>query len=99
MPTQTTVIFSLLGTVFGGVGMKLIDRFFARGEKKVDDAAKLRKELWDELNSLREEVRNMRKELDGWKEKYFLVLADNAVLRQREADHNESHAPTILLPE
>jgi chromosome segregation ATPase len=73
-------VFGVIGTVLGGIGVELLRRLAARSEKKMDDAAKIRQELWAELAVVRDEVSDLRTELDEWKEKYFKLYAENTQL-------------------
>lgn len=72
---------ALVATLFGGAGLKAIESFLSRGQKRVDTATALREELRKEGESLkkeaatlREEIRSVEKELDSWKEKYFGLM-------------------------
>jgi GrpB-like predicted nucleotidyltransferase (UPF0157 family) len=71
-----TAWIALIGTLFGGVVLKIVESVLARGSKKSDTATAMRDELRKESTSLREELRAVEKELDAWKEKYFLLLQD-----------------------
>lgn len=71
-----TAWIALIGTVFGGAGLKLMESFLARGSKKVDTATAMREELRKESAALKEELRVVEKELDQWKEKYFTLMAE-----------------------
>lgn len=78
-----TAILALLGTIFAGVGLEVIKNWFTRGQKKIDAATEMRQELRKEAEdlkadaaALREEIRKVEKELDAWKEKYFLLLQE-----------------------
>jgi hypothetical protein len=46
----------------------------AHGQVRQDAATALREELRKESTSLREEMRLIEKELDQWKEKYFILM-------------------------
>lgn len=71
-----TAWIALIGTLFGGVVLKAVEGILARGSKKTDTATAMRDELRKESVSLREELRVVEKELDAWKEKYFLLLQE-----------------------
>ena len=77
-----TAILALLGTIFAGVGLEVVKNWFTRGQK-IDAATEIRQELRKEAEdlkadaaALREEIRKVEKELDAWKEKYFLLLQE-----------------------
>lgn len=71
-----TAWIALIGTVFGGAGLKLIESVLSRGQGKIDTATAMREELRKESVALREELRTVEKDLDAWKEKYFLLLQE-----------------------
>lgn len=71
-----TAWIALIGTLFGGVVLKLIEAILARGGQKEDAATSMREELRKDSTELRAEIRAVEKELDQWKEKYFLLLQD-----------------------
>lgn len=81
-----TAWIALIGTVFGGAGLKLIESFLARGQGKSDAAAAMRDELRKESTTLREELRVVEKDLDAWKEKYFLLLQEYLELKSQIAN-------------
>jgi hypothetical protein len=78
---EVGAVYGLIGTLIGGVGVKFLERVFARGDRKLDDATAIRKELWEELNRLRLRIESLEGELDEWREKYFAVLAENTELK------------------
>lgn len=86
---------ALLGTVFGGAGLKLIENFLSRGQGKADAATAMREELRKESTSLREELRVVEKDLDAWKEKYFLLLQEYLELKS-QFTHDEPLTPAQL---
>lgn len=71
-----TAWIALIGTVFGGAGLKVIEQILSRGQKGADTATQMREELRKESAGLKEELRTVEKELDAWKEKYFLLLQE-----------------------
>jgi predicted nuclease with TOPRIM domain len=62
---------ALIGTVFGGVGLKVVDHYLSKNKVKIDDAARIRDELRIEINSLRDEVAKLEVERDKWKADYY----------------------------
>lgn len=74
---------ALIGTLMGGAGLKFIEKFLARGTEKQDFATKMRDELRTDLNTTKEEVRQLEKEIDQWKEKYFLLLQEHLEVRSQ----------------
>lgn len=76
------VIIATVGAILGGLGVELL-RFWKERTKdnkkvitevqvhQIGDNAKIRQELWQEIAGLREELRESKRELDEWKDKYY----------------------------
>lgn len=62
---------ALIGTVFGGVGLKVVDHYLSKNKVKIDDAARIRDELRIEITSLRDEVNKLEAERDKWRADYY----------------------------
>lgn len=82
---MTEAIIALAATIFGGAGVKFIDKMFSRREARFaanseqnlltqQDAITIRQELRTESTSLREEMKEMRDEVDRWRQQYFKLL-------------------------
>lgn len=84
-----TAWIALIGTVFGGAGLKIIEQILTRGQKGADTATQLRTELRAESAGLKEELRLVEKSLDEWKEKYFLLLQEYLELKSQIAHKTE----------
>ena len=69
-----TAWIALIGTVFGGAGLKVVEKILSQGQARDDAATQIREELRKESTDLREELRLVEKALDEWKEKYFILL-------------------------
>lgn len=81
---------ALLGTIFGGVGLKVAESWLARGRVKIDEATSLRKELRMDKAELRTDNAELRKEIDEleddvdrWREEYY-NMRDKYVALQTE---------------
>ena len=74
-------LIALMAALFGGGGVKIIDYFLNRGKIKADEAAQIRKELREEAELRRSEVRRLEKELDEWKHEYYRVLEEFNTMR------------------
>lgn len=88
-----TELFTLLGVVFGGVGLKMIESFLNRGKEKVDLAAQIRDELREDIERYKSEVAEYKKEVrelninvEDWKQKYYKLLEDQGKLKDTNAD-------------
>lgn len=78
-----TAWIALIGTVMGGAGLKVVESFLTKGQSKTDIATELRTELRSEAIELKEELRRVGKEVDQWKEKYFLLLQEYLEVKTR----------------
>lgn len=76
-----TAWIALIGTIFGGAGLKVIEGVLTKGSKKVDAATAMREELRKESTALKEELRAVENELDSWKVKYFELFQDYIELK------------------
>lgn len=70
MALDPTVI-ALIGTVMGGVGLKVAEHWLGRNKVRVDDAARLRDELRLEITAQRAEIKSLEDEVDKWKMDYY----------------------------
>lgn len=68
-------LLALAGTVFGGVGLKIIESILGRAKRRDDTATILRSELRKDLHDLREELREAEECVDEWRGKYYELLA------------------------
>lgn len=64
-------VIALVGTLCGGVGLKLLEWWLGRSKVKIDEATMIREEQRTELKALREEVRILEAEVDKWRLKYY----------------------------
>lgn len=67
-------IIAVVVALFGGAGLKIVERWLSRGQVKEDYGLKLRTELREDLNRLRTQLEETETELDQWREKYFTLL-------------------------
>lgn len=82
---MTEAIIALVATIFGGAGLKLVEKLFAKRDAKFaaqveankfsyEDATAIRQELRAESTLLREEMKAMRDDVDSWRQQYFSLL-------------------------
>lgn len=67
----STATFAAIAGLIVGSAIKLIDKFFNKEKEKLDMHVTLRKELREELDTVKEELYHLQSELDEWKQKYF----------------------------
>lgn len=59
--------FALIGTIFGGVGLKIVEKFLNKNVERVSE----RKDYRDEIKELRERLDKVESEVDTWRERYY----------------------------
>lgn len=62
---------ALIGTLCGGIGLKMAEHWLGRNKVKVDDAARLRDELRLEITAQREEIKQLEADVDKWRKEYY----------------------------
>ena len=73
---------ALAGTIFGGVGLKILESFLGRNKNKDDSQHRFREELRAELlvlrveaEKLQREADELRAEIDTWRTKYYALVS------------------------
>lgn len=67
-------LFALIGAVFAGAGVKLVEKLLGRKKEQVDLAADIREELRKDLAAVKSELQRVENELDDWKKKYYAQI-------------------------
>lgn len=69
---------ALVGTIFGGAGLKIIESWLGKAKERATEAANIRNELRTEIDSLRKQLERAdaeEKRLEGlvedWRAKYY----------------------------
>lgn len=62
---------ALIGTLCGGVGLKLLEYWLGKSKVKIDEASKLRDELRIEITAQREEIKDLEAEVNKWRTDYY----------------------------
>lgn len=74
MPTIDPAWIALVGTVCGGVGLKVTENWLGRSKIKVDDASQIRDELRLEITAQKEEIRQLETDVEKWRADYYLLF-------------------------
>jgi hypothetical protein len=69
---------ALIGTVFGGAGLKVVESVLGRGRRRDDLASSLRTELRSDNSELRAEVDKLEASVDEWRNRYYTLVAQLA---------------------
>jgi len=72
----SAAIFALLGTIFGGAGLKIVEALLLRKKDKDTTATDLRQELREEVRYLREQLKAAEDELDEQRQKHLSVMQE-----------------------
>jgi hypothetical protein len=62
---------ALLSAVFGGAGVKLLEKLLARRSDTFNESEKIRAELRTQLDTARKELEEAKNEADDWRAKYW----------------------------
>lgn len=62
---------ALIGTLCGGIGLKVLEHWLGKSKVKIDEATKLRDELRIELTAQREEIKVLEAAVDRWRQDYY----------------------------
>ena len=74
---------ALVGTLCGGIGLKVAEHYLGRIQVKVDEASKIRDELRLEITAQREEIKNLEAEVTRWRDQYY-NMRDEMIKLQTE---------------
>ena len=78
---------TLIGTIFGGAGLKLLEWFLGRNKVKVDVATQLRDELRKDIKDLQNRVDELEAENEKWRARAFKAEEEVAVRNALIASH------------
>lgn len=65
---------ALIGTLCGGLGLKVIEHWLGKSKEKSDEATKIRDELREQIDDLRAEVRELETERDKYRNEYYDLM-------------------------
>lgn len=74
---------ALVGTIFGGAGLKAAESWLGKNRVRVDDATRIRDELRLEITAQRDEIKQLQADADKWQADYY-NLRDSHVQLQTE---------------
>lgn len=77
---------TLLSALFGGAGVKLLDKLLSKRGDAFGEAVKIREELRTEIDTLRAEINTKRTEADAWRTKYWEQIEENIQLKSEIED-------------
>lgn len=69
---------ALMGTIFGGAGLKIIESWLSKSKERSTEAQSMRDELRKEIDALRaqldkadEEEKRLEAQIEDWRSKYY----------------------------
>lgn len=62
---------ALIGTLCGGIGLKVLEHWLGRNKFKTDEATRIREELRTDMTALRTENKELERQVDEWRLKYY----------------------------
>lgn len=74
---------ALIGTLFGGVVLKVTEHWLGKTKSQSDDAKQIREELRTQITSQKEEIKSLEDEVNEWRSKYY-DLRDSYIKVQTE---------------
>lgn len=83
VPAIDPAWIALIGTLCGGLGLKITEHMLGRTKVKTDDAAKIRDELRIEITAQRDEIKALETEVEKWRGEYY-DLRDKYIQLQTE---------------
>lgn len=94
-----TSIVATFSALVAAVLLKLFSKLTDRRKDNLSEHVTLRKELREELDTVKEEMQQVRTEIDTWREKYYhqveitnMLLAEVAALKLELSDYRQQNA-------
>lgn len=78
-----TLAVLLGGGALGALGTSIFKYLTNRREQTLTNEEKLREELQEQIDALKEEVKELRTEVGHWREKYFEIYEEHVQLKAR----------------
>lgn len=72
---------ALIGTLFGGAGLKILEHWLGKTKTKTDEATRLREELRIEIVAGREEIKELEAAVEKWKKEYYDLRDEVNILK------------------
>lgn len=87
-PMDLNIIATVIAAVFGGAGLKIIEKFLSKENEATQQATAMRNELRKQVSGLKSDINLLKKEnqalahdLDTWQEKYWELKSRNVILQ------------------
>lgn len=83
LPAIDPAWIALIGTLMGGLGLKVTEHWLGKNKTNSDDARAIREELRSQITSQKEEIKQLEDDVNEWRSKYY-DLRDSYVKIQTE---------------
>ena len=71
LPAIDPAWIALIGTLMGGVGLKVTEHWLGKAKSSSDDAKQIREELRTQITSQKQEIQTLEDEVNEWRAKYY----------------------------
>lgn len=78
---ESNTLIGVVGAIFGGIGVRIVDKMLSRRSDAFTEAEKIRSELRSEVDVLKEEISILQEDVVKWRELYWKVYEEAAQLR------------------
>lgn len=80
-----STIAALAGLLGGAAGTNIFKFLLARKGQEISNEEKLRKELQDQIDMLKQEILELRNDVNTWQTKYFEIYEEHIQLKLKLA--------------
>ena len=74
---------AVIAALFGGIGIKVLEKLMNKKSEAFNEAAKLREELRNELVVVRKEADDWQTDADEWRTKFYTKVEETIHLNQQ----------------
>lgn len=74
---NSNTLLGLIAALFGGIGVKIFEKFLSRKSENAAEAREIREELRKDLSSASDDAESARLEADNWRSKYWTELENH----------------------
>lgn len=78
-----SIIAAVGGLLGGAAGSRIFSYLLKSKEQTLSNEETLRKELQEQIDSLRTEIQELRSEVGHWRDKYFEIYEEHVKLKVR----------------
>lgn len=83
IPLSDPTVIALIGTVVGGIGLKVVEHWLGKNRVKIDDAAQMRTELYATVDRQKTEIKDLETDRDKWREAFYDLREQTIYMKVR----------------